>query len=556
MKLTDQQRNGLKMAIQQDHPMLIFAAAGSGKSTFLKLVAKELKHMNWLCVVFNRHNKIEARRNFPKNTFVHSTHSLCYELMEMKKYRHKLDGKRFDYFSLIAGFRKSLRDPKFLPFSDYQIVQIARSSVLSYERSTAINFSLCDFRDTYQDVFYMIRFVYAYTISGLEEKSASLISYLQEQSFAYGKKYFEMFLDRSKKVMKDKNGSLLNLFLSLPKDFITHLKTAIEINLGKTDKNSNTYASDIDLLTKYLHSLASRLWEKSSDLESDVPMGHDSYIKLFYLSGRSIEGYDGILYDEYQDANEIFVKIIERQSNLRKIIVGDHHQSIYQFRGAVNAIPNLLDKGYEICPLTTSFRFGDKIAEIANRVLDLKKSKIKNYDERLSLRVNGFKEVEYDSEKRPTILCRTNADVIQKTIEIGIEASEKIYIGGSIDRSFLDRLYDIIYLAVGEKDKIRSSYIQSFEELKDLKEESDLKSDSEISRAITITTAILQDKDYKAVMDFLEGSLSQNDPKSYHILTSHKAKGSQWNHVHISDDFAKYFYKLNPDGSLRKELKS
>lgn len=57
---------------------------------------------------------------------------------------------------------------------------------------------------------------------------------------------------------------------------------------------------------------------------------------------------------------------IARQSKLPTVVVGDTYQSIYRFRGAVdamNAFP------VDELPLTQSWRFGPEVAMLANRIL-------------------------------------------------------------------------------------------------------------------------------------------------------------------------------------------
>ena len=48
------------------------------------------------------------------------------------------------------------------------------------------------------------------------------------------------------------------------------------------------------------------------------------------------------------------------------IYVGDAHQQIYAWRGAVNAMQQM---PLPESRLTTSFRFGDAIADVANNLL-------------------------------------------------------------------------------------------------------------------------------------------------------------------------------------------
>ena len=50
-----------------------------------------------------------------------------------------------------------------------------------------------------------------------------------------------------------------------------------------------------------------------------------------------------------------------------KIIVGDPHQQIYGFRGAINALDHV--ESTHVLKLTQSFRFGPEIAFAANCIL-------------------------------------------------------------------------------------------------------------------------------------------------------------------------------------------
>ena len=58
-----------------------------------------------------------------------------------------------------------------------------------------------------------------------------------------------------------------------------------------------------------------------------------------------------------------------------KILVGDPHQQIYSFRGAVNALDSL--QPTHTFYLTQSFRFGPEIAQVANSCLKILKSERK-----------------------------------------------------------------------------------------------------------------------------------------------------------------------------------
>ena len=88
------------------------------------------------------------------------------------------------------------------------------------------------------------------------------------------------------------------------------------------------------------------------------------------------------MFDEAQDADPIMLNVLNNQS-AQVIYVGDRHQQIYAFRGAVNAMQSL-----EIpeTRLSQSFRFGQDIADLANTIL------FNVLDEEIPLR--GFEQIE------------------------------------------------------------------------------------------------------------------------------------------------------------------
>ncbi|MEZ9922382.1 UvrD-helicase domain-containing protein, partial [Vibrio breoganii] len=98
---------------------------------------------------------------------------------------------------------------------------------------------------------------------------------------------------------------------------------------------------------------------------NECPATHDCYLKLWQLSEPVIK-YDYIMFDEAQDANPLLLSVILRQQ-CQQIFVGDKYQSIYQFRGGINAMDLIPYEGFQ---LSHSFRFGQKVADLATRVLN------------------------------------------------------------------------------------------------------------------------------------------------------------------------------------------
>ncbi len=84
--------------------------------------------------------------------------------------------------------------------------------------------------------------------------------------------------------------------------------------------------------------LAQELWARMRDPADEVPLEHDAYLKMWHLEGARLPAQAGVLYvDEAQDANPVTLAILQAQHR-PTVWVGDPWQSIYRFRGSVNAM--------------------------------------------------------------------------------------------------------------------------------------------------------------------------------------------------------------------------
>lgn len=101
--------------------------------------------------------------------------------------------------------------------------------------------------------------------------------------------------------------------------------------------------------------------------EGALPMPHNHYLKCYQMLGpknRHLEQrFDCIMVDESQDSNPVTLDIVNTSPCI-KIYVGDTHQSIYGFRGAINALCNL--RADVELRLTNSFRSTQGILDKAN----------------------------------------------------------------------------------------------------------------------------------------------------------------------------------------------
>lgn len=270
---------------------------------------------------------------------------------------------------------------------------------------------------------------------------------------------------------------------------------------------------------------AKRIWAMMQDpTNATIGMLHDGYLKLFQLR-RPFLRYDHILFDEAQDANPVTSAIVAGQS-CAKTYVGDQHQQIYQFRGAQNAMRSV--DGERFC-LTQSWRFGSRVAQIANRILAEKG------EESMVVGMNGQGEIApVDTSAAFATICRTNAGVFSFAAESAANGECLHFIGGVENYQF-DRIADAWNLKSHNLASVRDSALRgfgTFDEMQRCAEESndlDLKG---LARAVeTYGDAIPQ------LIENIKTCASDADHANQTLVTAHKSKGLEFEQVRLADDF-------------------
>jgi hypothetical protein len=275
-----------------------------------------------------------------------------------------------------------------------------------------------------------------------------------------------------------------------------------------------------------------KLWALMSDTNGAFPTTHDVYLKLWALSNPKINR-DYIMVDEFQDTNPVFLDVILKQTHAQLILVGDNDQSIYQWRGAVNAM-KLVDLGLE-SSLTQSFRFGDVIANLANRVLI-------NYKE-VPGRLKGFDQISSRlaiCDRPDAIISRTNAMLVGKIIE-QLEMGRSVGMAGGVGQ-IQSLVTGIGELKAGKRTTMKDlSLFRTYEELKEYSESSlggDLKpliAHIEKYGAQQLNNILSQVGSYG-----VNGKGHAEDQKFDVILmTAHRAKGLEFGKVVLTNDFTK-----------------
>ena len=139
---------------------------------------------------------------------------------------------------------------------------------------------------------------------------------------------------------------------------------------------------------RHVLGFAQRLWDAMVDLaDQSVSMTHAGYLKLFHLSKPDLgKHFAAILLDEAQDCAPVVADTVLSQS-CGVVLVGDPHQSVYSFAGAVDTLSAsfsasasgragwdpLHGRTVTVRRLTRSFRFGPNIARAAASILRCRK---------------------------------------------------------------------------------------------------------------------------------------------------------------------------------------
>jgi F-box protein 18 (helicase) len=272
------------------------------------------------------------------------------------------------------------------------------------------------------------------------------------------------------------------------------------------------------------------------------------------------------LLDEAQDSNPLTLSILQlHKEKSRIILIGDENQAIYAWRGARNAMQEW-KTNYKL-PLTESFRFGQKIAEVANFVLASFQDK--------SPRIRGQNIKDFVGplkETKPrTFIARTNASLFEKALEMSLKGCKVHFVGTDKKSNWdptipykLDDAKDVYRLWIGDKNGIKNPYLRIYKTYEDLKTAAlGPKSTKENDTKDTKQRTNRGDKELESLCRMVEKhkhelpqiiahivSSASGPPKSKDkeaviskglptvvLSTAHRAKGLEWDNVEIGDDF-------------------
>lgn len=269
---------------------------------------------------------------------------------------------------------------------------------------------------------------------------------------------------------------------------------------------------------------ARQLWDLRKDPKSDIKITHDTYLKLWQLSKPNFDQYEIVYVDEFQDMNGCLLDVILNHKG-KVVGVGDDHQSIYGWRGSLNAM--------QICDwpeysLSKSFRFGQEIAEVAKDILlDSSGNRTLKFfgNEDISTKI-----VDKIDGSPYTIIFRTNALLIETALTLILEGKN---VNMSIDVSdFKAMMSSTLALSRGDMKSVKHQSLVPYVNWSELLSEVDASSDQELKRVVKF----IKDGRYDEIMNALEGYRPSKNP-DVRLITAHGSKGLEFDNVELAEDF-------------------
>lgn len=265
-------------------------------------------------------------------------------------------------------------------------------------------------------------------------------------------------------------------------------------------------------------SAARKLWSDQIDpTKSNIPIKHDTYLKQWLLTNPQINA--SVMMDESQDTNDALLNVVMQQNN-PPFWVGDKYQQIYDWRGAVNAMEKIQcdNTGF----LTQSFRFGEKVAFQANRIL----------------RYLGSDKDIIGSGGQPktgtvAYLARTNAECLRVMMEcIENNRTDVALVGGD---KYIPEIKVLGDIANGMKGYGSYALFQNWSDVKEFAQSGE-------GGDVSVLVKMIDEYGADKLTDVLE---KQSKIKSKYIIsTCHKSKGLEYDYVKLADD-----WKTDEDGN-------
>ncbi|HXL94952.1 MAG TPA: UvrD-helicase domain-containing protein [Streptosporangiaceae bacterium] len=265
---------------------------------------------------------------------------------------------------------------------------------------------------------------------------------------------------------------------------------------------------------------AERAWHDIRAVNGTLPFRHDHYLKLWQLTRPRI-GADYLMFDEAQDANPVIVAVVQDQSGLQKVAVGDSCQAIYGWRGAVDALATW--PASTRLQLSCSFRFGSAVAHEANNWLEVLGAPfLLSGSPRIASAVGPV-------DAPDAIVCRTNAEALVQA-RLALAAGRRVALAGGGTEV---RQLAVAALELQDTGRTAHPELAAFRSWKAVRDF--VRTDT--AGADLAASVRLIDKHGPAEVLAVIGQLSSARRANLVVSTAHRAKGLEWDSVQVAGDF-------------------
>lgn len=268
--------------------------------------------------------------------------------------------------------------------------------------------------------------------------------------------------------------------------------------------------------------------------KGEIPVTHDFYLKKFQLNQPRLP-YHFLLFDEGQDASPVMLDVFLKQLGT-KVVVGDTHQQIYGWRHAVNSLEQV---DFPRLSLTASFRFSQKVADLARSYLEWKKV----ISDCAIPEIRGLGGRRMDPTR--ATLARTNLSLLMRAIEMVYEEKSigSLYFEGNLNSYTYSSeggvsVYDVLALKNGRNRNIRNGMIRKMPSFEGLETFARKAGDAELNMMVEIV------KEYGNDLPTLIGGLKERqvpdaDRNRAEMIfsTVHRCKGLEYGEVNLCGDY-------------------
>jgi hypothetical protein len=229
----------------------------------------------------------------------------------------------------------------------------------------------------------------------------------------------------------------------------------------------------------------------------------------------------GVIVHNCQDSNPVSLDIFYRQTHAQLVMAGDPYQSIYEWRGAINAFESV-PTSFVRKELTESFRFTQEIANLASKL---------TYIAGNDIRITGLATKGEIVSK--AVICRTNASILARLLS-AVQNKNKVFVLADL-QDLWSKMYHISALVGGAKPRYPNKSLVGFHSFDELKREAE--HSAELRRLLNLSSILASGKGTHAnIVSIKEVIVEDASDADFTISTCHKSKGLEWDFVELDDD--------------------